>query len=272
MAEEGGVFKYLPAHLGETPPHLNHSLLAFLNEQAKSRGCATSPFTKIPRDLLPNNGEAFLSKYFKQQLQRNGLQKELKTNLPIPQRLRCLCNNCSNHDVPLEHHFLIVASENEPEQVVRERTMIDTMTGETETLTIVSTKAFVTSTTRHQTIQPARPMPSIPIAPVPGPTAIALLPIPLSPWTPRHLPVPPAGIMPAPPYGWQSYQQVTTPVIGGQQICCMPYFEHLRRIQQTGRKPPGRPPHDKLFCNKRKKETRKRKPKESGLLDGATWL
>jgi hypothetical protein len=35
MAEEEEFFKYLPAHLRETPPHLNHSLLAYLNEQAK---------------------------------------------------------------------------------------------------------------------------------------------------------------------------------------------------------------------------------------------
>jgi hypothetical protein len=282
MAEEGRVFKYLPAHLRETPPHLNHSLLAYLNQKATSRGC-TSPFSKV-RDLPPNNGEVFLSKYFKEQLRRNELQKDLRKALRTPQRLRCLCKDCSNHDIPLEHHFLI-ASENEPEQVVRERTIIDTATGETETLTIVCTKAFVT-TTHPQIMQPSRPMPSIPIAPLPDPpTPIALLPIPLSPllptppppimtfkqWTPRRLPIPPAVSMPAPPYGW--YQQVTTPFTsGGQQICCMPYFQYCQRIRQTGRKPPGRPPHDVMFCDKRKKEKRKRKPKESGLLDGGSWL
>lgn len=59
----------IPEHLCVKPRFYNHAILHHVNELARCQG-RSAPFPNY-KAMPPNNGEVFLSKYFKQQLERN---------------------------------------------------------------------------------------------------------------------------------------------------------------------------------------------------------
>jgi hypothetical protein len=90
---KGKSSKAAPSYLENIPPFWNHAMLHHLNEVAVSKGL-TPVFSNV-RKLDPDNGEVFLSIYFKEQKERNtkfGADKH--TN-------QCQCPICSKVPFPL---------------------------------------------------------------------------------------------------------------------------------------------------------------------------
>ena len=71
----------------DIPQYFDHSYLGYLNQQAIDQGLPP-PFKNV-RTLRANNGERFLSDYFRDQVQRN---KEMETTTKKP---RCQCIDCN---------------------------------------------------------------------------------------------------------------------------------------------------------------------------------
>ena len=87
--------KLVPAWLHGVPVFYKHSNLAALNDNAASVG-APLPFSNV-HTLPEDNGEVYLSEYFKVQQRCNA---ELK---PHPKNDRCPCCLCANNSMPLPY-------------------------------------------------------------------------------------------------------------------------------------------------------------------------
>ena len=87
--------KLIPSWLHGVPVFYKHSNLAALNNKAASVG-APLPFLNV-HPLPEDNGEVYLSEYFKAQQRHNA---ELK---PHPENDRCPCCSCANNSMPLPH-------------------------------------------------------------------------------------------------------------------------------------------------------------------------
>jgi hypothetical protein len=254
----------VPYYLREEPAHPNHSMLSYLNKQAKEKGLKL-PFKNV-RPLPEDNGELFLSEYYQEQLKRNQrrlqlLQSSMFVSDSDPARKRCMCNECYNNDYPLPRELHIWV-ENNPEQEVRETSRTNTRTGEVTTMTVVATKTYLTvQNDRAVSIRPVLPLPTVPMA-LPPPTAAPidlppsqeLLPMTWAPQPPQQqwpsILHPPLGpyprLMPQMPY-----HQILLPAnplrttAAGIQICvCLKRTHYDWVAASSGKKPPGRVPHD----------------------------
>jgi hypothetical protein len=79
----------IPGDFSDLPRFFDHSLLHFLNELAQSKGLPTI-FDDVHL-ISANNGEVFLSKYFKEQMVRNAtVSQHTKTAM-------CLCPTCTTY-------------------------------------------------------------------------------------------------------------------------------------------------------------------------------
>ena len=80
-------WEHVPRYCRDQPLYSNPAFLHQVNELAKGKNMEP-PFPHI-RAMAPNNGEVFLSKYFKKQTERNQLQKPLDGGL-------CSCKECES--------------------------------------------------------------------------------------------------------------------------------------------------------------------------------
>ena len=78
----------IPVHFIDEPQFWDHSLLGYLNQQAQSLRLSV-PFQNVT-PIRANNGEVFLSKYFKEQQQRN------RKNIGFLDSM-CLCDTCISY-------------------------------------------------------------------------------------------------------------------------------------------------------------------------------
>ena len=101
-AEKKLLFKKtppLPEHVRRHPPIQDHLLMAHLNKRAKELGLEQSFYNVRP--LPEDNGEVFLSDYFKEQSCRD--DKKLTNE----ETRRCLCHVCSANEAPYLHETLV---------------------------------------------------------------------------------------------------------------------------------------------------------------------
>jgi hypothetical protein len=246
----------VPFHLRGEPAHPNHSIMTYLNSQARKKG-VKFPFKNV-RPLPADNGEVFLSEYYQEQLKRNEGRTQLLASLNIarsdPARKRCMCNGCYNNDYPLPHE-LNICNEKSPKQVVREASRMNTRTGEVTTLTVVATKTYLT--VQNDRLINARPVLPLPTVPAISQTELTV-PIALPPsWPPSQLvatsppPFPhplgprqdPRLVMP--PYQILLPANPLRTTAARMQICvCLKRTQYDFVAAATGKKPPGRVPHD----------------------------
>jgi hypothetical protein len=276
-SEKTTTTRKVPYHLREEPAHPNHSMLSYLNNQAIEKGMKP-PFNDV-RPLPEDNGEVFLSEYYFQQLKRNETRNQLLASLPTtvprldPARKRCMCNECYNNDYPLPHE-LNICDENNPEQEVRETSRTNTRTGEVTTITVVATKTYLT-VQNDRVIRPVLPLPTVPMA---------LPPLLTVPTLPPSRELPPAWTWPPPPpQQWHSilhppppppppmpYQTLLpvnpfrTPATGiGICVCLKRTNYECRVAAASGKKPPGRVPHDDDCHMKIRTPMKRRKTKRN---------
>ena len=78
----------IPLHFIDEPQFWDHSLLGYLNEQAQSLALSV-PFENVT-PIRANNGEVFLSKYFKEQQERNHNKVGFLDSM-------CQCDTCISY-------------------------------------------------------------------------------------------------------------------------------------------------------------------------------
>ena len=99
-----GQKRTTPAHFEDIPPFSDHSLLSFINSEA--RRCGLPDLFSNVTPINPDNGEVFLAKYFEEQMVRN------RTTGQDSITSMCLCADCSGSDEVIRN----VPSKNDEEQ------------------------------------------------------------------------------------------------------------------------------------------------------------
>jgi hypothetical protein len=102
-----------PEYIREYPPFTDHLFLGLLNNKAKEANLQ-EPFINV-RETPEDNGEVFLSEYFREQVQRN---KEEQTD---PNIRRCLCKDCSKNPLPYLNEEIGICEEPPTAPIVKAR-------------------------------------------------------------------------------------------------------------------------------------------------------
>jgi hypothetical protein len=243
--------KKIPAHLLDVPNHYNHGELLIVNKNAELLGL-DPPFKNVT-ELLPDNGERFLSQYLLQQKQRN------QTITPHITNDRCQCSLCANSPRPLLHETIY--------PTIYDEEFIDVSTNEAAICRPNKKKKANKKEEVSYNVELTRNTVPAPIHSVPFTMAPTMYP---TTNTQQNVPIP---IYPHPPsahyynpwlYWGQTAQYHQSSLVAPaaraapkrkrtpkqREICCLPYAIWASRPDRV-----GRPPHDMINCKQKKLTT-----------------